>query len=303
MSNQAITYEQDFRREWGACVKFLRQHELVDFFDLDLSKVAVRGLFKLMAQKINVPFVQWNAGSLHRGLYRFLSSACQEEMPVLQTAKIYESMTTFLLFEAKGGRLEMDDDQLTTLMLPVTTAYLLPYGAEESLPEWQQATSNSVRQYVDQWFEAFVDSPECEPLLKKVDAAELQLYVMIFADALYNRQRKTIKNTGMNDVAGLLQHFFPGLLFKKSDYTMLKPALTAFFTFAQKRGYLRPDHVKRIIHGIEQGTDAMLHELEAHDWYEFPKQRYAMLESEYQNGGDSGWVREIFQQLDEAEHD
>ncbi|WP_203649343.1 hypothetical protein [Secundilactobacillus yichangensis] len=302
MANQTVDYEDDFQREWGSCVGFLVKQQLADFFDLDTSRIAVHGFFQLMAQQVKVPFEEWNAGSIHRGLYRFLSSAYDEEMPVLQTSKIYESITTFLMYEAQTKRVDMDFDQLSALMLPVKTAYLLPYGAEESLPEWQQATSNSVRNYVDRWFEEFVGSPECQPLLEQADASELQLYVMIFADALYNRQRKTIKNTGMNDVAGLLQNLFPGLLFKKQDYYLIKPTLTAFFNFTKRKGYMRPEHVNRIIHGMEKGTARMLHELEIHDWYEFPKLRYAALERQYQNGGDTKWVREIFTQLDVEKH-
>ncbi|GAX03834.1 hypothetical protein IWT140_01460 [Secundilactobacillus pentosiphilus] len=302
MSEQMVKYENDFKREWRSCVGFLKKHQLADFFDLEISKIAVRGFFKLMDQQIRIPFAQWNEGSVHRGLYRFLSSAYQEEMDVLQTSQIYDSITTFLVYEAKSKRIDMDYDQLTTLMLPVKTAYLLPYGAEDPLPEWQQATSNSVREYVSRWFEAFVASPECEPLLQQADASELQLYVMLFADALYNRQRKTIKNTGMNDVAGLLQNLFPGMLFKKQDYYLIEPTLTAFFNFTKRQGYMRPDHVDRIIKGVAKGSTEMLQELKAHDWYEFPKLRYAALEQQYQNGGDSQWVREIFRQLDEVNH-
>lgn len=302
MSEQTVKYENDFKREWRSCVSFLKKHQLTDFFDLETSKIAVRGFFKLMVQQIRTPFAQWNEGSVHRGLYRFLSSAYQEEMDALLISQIYDSITTFLVYEAKSKRIDMDFDQLTTLMLPVKTAYLLPYGAEDSLPEWQQATSNSVREYASRWFEVFVASPGCEPLLQQADAGELQLYVMLFADALYNRQRKTIKNTGMNDVAGLLQNLFPGMLFKKQDYYLIKPTLTAFFNFTRQQGYMRPAHVDRIIKGVAKGSAEMLQELKAHDWYEFPKLRYAALEQQYQDGGDSQWVREVFRQLNEVKH-
>lgn len=40
----------------------------------------------------------------------------------------------------------------------------------------------------------------------------------------------------------------------------------------------------------------MIHNLQYHNRYEFPKRRYAVLERQYQNGGDSDWVREFFQQ-------
>lgn len=302
MAAQTEDYEEDFQKEWGSCVHFLIQQQLSDSFDLAKMSVAVQGFFKLMAQKVQVPFSRWNAGSIHLGLYRFLSSAYQEEMPVLQTSQLYESTMTFLMFEANTKRIKMDYDQLTALMLPVTTAYLLPYGAEESLPEWQQATSNSVREYVEQWFAEFIGSPECAPLLHQVDASELQIYIMIFADALYNRQRKTIKNTGMHDVEALLGNLFPGLLFKKQDYQLIKPTLMAFFNFIQRAEYMRADRVKRILHGVEKGTEEMLSELKSHDWYEFPKLRYAALEQQYQEGGDSQWVRGIFQQLAGVAH-
>lgn len=297
-----VVYEEDFSREWGAFIRFLRKHQLMDVLDLQATKAAVYGFFKLMAEKVKIPFEKWNTGSVHLGLYRFLSCAYQEEMDTLQTDQIYESITTFLMVEAETNHIAMDYNQLNTLMLPVTTAYLLLYGAEESLPQWQQTTSDSIRNYVSQWFEAFIQSPECAPLLKQNDETELQLYIMIFADALYNRQRKTIKNTGMHDVEILLKQLFPGLLFKKQEYRQIQPALTAFFNFTQRAGYLRPEHVKRIIHGVERGSAAMLHELETHDWYQFPKLRYATLEQQYQNSGDSQWVQEIFRQVDEVKH-
>lgn len=297
-----VAYEDDFSREWGGFVRFLRKHQLTDVMDKQVTKVAVHGLFKLMAQKVKVPFNQWNAGSVHRGLFRFLSSAYQEGMDALLTDQIYESMTTFLLVEAETNHIDMNYDQLTALMRPVTAAYLLPYGAEESLPQWQSATSESVRGYVSQWFELFVQSPECAPLLQQSSEGELQMYVMIFTDALYNRQRKTIKNTGMHDIETLLEQLFPGLLFKKWDYGQIQPTLTAFFTFAQRLGYLRPEHVKRMIHGVERGSAGMLNELKTHDWYQFPKLRFAALEQQYQGGGDSQWVREIFEQVNEVKH-
>lgn len=298
----AEVYGEDFSREWGAFIRFLRKHQLMDVLDLHTTKVAVHGFFKIMAEKIEISFKQWNTGNIHLGLYRFLSSAYQEEMDTLQTDQIYESITTFLMVEAETKRINMDYNQLNTLMLPVKTAYLFLYGAEESLPQWQRATSFSVRNYVNQWFNEFVQSPECTPLLKQNDESELQTYIMIFADALYNRQRKTVKNTGMHDVEILLKHLFPGLLFKKQEYQQIQPTLTAFFNFTQRAGYLRPEQAKRIIHGVERGSAAMLHELEAHDWYQFPKLRYVALEQQDQRDNDSQWVQAIFQQLDEVEH-
>ena len=249
-----------------------------------------------MAQKVGIPFSNWNAGSLHFGLYRFLNSAYQEEMDILQTAAIYNDVTFFLMFEARTNHIHMAYDQLTTLMLPVTTEYLLPYGAEESLPEWQQATSNSIRDYVSQWCDEFLASPECAPLLEQAMPTELQLYIMLFADSLYNQQRKTLKNAGLKNVAALLADFFPGLLLKQPDYRLIAPTLTAFFNFTKRAQYMRSEHVDRMSRGLQKGVAEMMSNLKQHDWYAFPKRRYAVLEHQYQNGGDSDWVRELFQQ-------
>ena len=39
----------------------------------------------------------------------------------------------------------------------------------------------------------------------------------------------------------------------------------------------------------------MMSNLKQHDWHAFPKRRYAVLEHQYQNGGDSDFL-ELFQQ-------
>ena len=39
MSNQMVSHEDDFKREWGDCVRFMNQRQLTDYVDLDSTKV------------------------------------------------------------------------------------------------------------------------------------------------------------------------------------------------------------------------------------------------------------------------
>lgn len=295
MTASKQAYEVDYKREWRDYQRFLKAQDLIDYVDSNsFGKKAVHELFKFMYQKLKVQLPDWNAGNVSLALYRFFNAAYKYELEIDATANVYNSMTTFMIFETHTKRVSFSYDDLHAMMVPIEAEYLLPYGNQAGKALWTPYTEKAILEYTNQWVDEFVTNPANRKLLLTTSADSIRVYLVTFACELYAKERKTLKNTSKRAVVDVLTHHFEGVLLTKKDYERMQSVLPKFFKFVAAHKYMRDDHVKYILDGIEEGFKALIPNLEAHDWFAYPKQRYAQLEKQYENNDDIEWVSEFY---------
>lgn len=226
----------------------------LDMYPKKIVIDSIKGFYQVNVEENGRDIRKWTGQQIYDVFSAFLETSQGDPDSDLIVPLVYDSNSTFFEYLAKQGKLRLSSPEMVKLLAQFEDENLqlltpgsdnLPIVDSETifqdsgLPEWRGYVAHDINNYVQQWLQAYFESPEWQRKQHQVDQDILELIVSTLAEKIYDYHRKTPKTwtkKALRDV--MCTYLVSNVDLSDEDYQYLVPEVSQFLDYVAKRGWL-----------------------------------------------------------------